>query len=320
MKADDQADAPPWYKTAVIYGLDVALFFDADGDGTGDLRGIIAKLDYLADLGITCIWLLPFFPSPDRDNGYDVANFIDVDPRAGNLRDFRNLVHLAEERGIRILIDLVVHHTSDTHPWFYASCADRTSRYGDYYIWTEQHPGSCCQSPGFPIVSTDVWKYEESARAFYHHYFYYFQPDLNFANPAVREEVAKIIEFWLAFGIAGFRLDALNHIFAGKDLPGTSLEPDGYLEELHRLIEAHRPDAVFVAEADVAPDAFKTYFGDGNRIQMLFNFLVDKAFFLAIARQKAEPLADLLRSLRSPLLRGSSWRFSGTSTNSTSNG
>src|SRR2546421_768616 len=197
-----------WYKEGVIYCVDVETFHDSDGDGHGDLQGLISRLDYLAWLGVTCLWLNPIHPTPNRDDGYDVADYYAVDSRLGTLGDFAELALQARERGIRILLDLVVNHTSDEHPWFQSARSSPDSPYRDWYIWSPSEPVAIDDGVVFPGKQKTTWTYDETAEAWYHHRFYDFQPDLNWANPEVRAEVAKIVAFWLQLGVAGFRLDA----------------------------------------------------------------------------------------------------------------
>src|SRR5215211_3334150 len=185
-----------WYKNAVIYSIDVKSYSDGNGDGIGDFRGLTQRLDYLAGLGVTCIWLLPFYPTPDRDNGYDITDFYGVDPRVGTLGDFVEFERQAAMRGIRVIIDLVINHTSDQHPWFQAARQDPASPYRDYYVWSDEKPPNADQGVVFPGVQTAVWSYDEGAEAWYFHRFYDFQPDLNIAAPAVRDEIRRIIGFW----------------------------------------------------------------------------------------------------------------------------
>jgi len=196
-----------WYDEAVIYCLDVETFADSDGDGVGDFRGLIGRLDYLYRLGVTCLWLNPIHPSPRRDDGYDVTDFYTVDPRLGSLGDFAELLHQAENRGIRVIIDLVVNHTSDQHPWFLDAVSSPDSRYRDWYVWSRDEPADRFQGMVFPGEQHDTWSYSRRAKAWYYHRFYDFQPDLNVRNPAVRAEMKKIMGFWLQLGVAGFRID-----------------------------------------------------------------------------------------------------------------
>ena len=212
-----------WYKEAVIYCVEVDVFQDSNGDGCGDLRGLISRLDYLSRLGVTCLWLNPIHPSPHRDDGYDVSDFYGVDPRLGSIGDFVELATQARSRGIRLLIDLVVNHTSDQHPWFQSARADPASPYRNWYIWSESEPADRRQGIVFPGEQTETWTYDRRARAWYFHRFYDFQPDLNWSNPEVRAEVHKIMAFWLQLGASGFRIDAapfvLEQVTPGVD-PG----------------------------------------------------------------------------------------------------
>ncbi|HET6675077.1 MAG TPA: alpha-amylase family glycosyl hydrolase, partial [Nitrospiraceae bacterium] len=202
-----------WYKNAVIYGLDVATYQDSNGDGIGDFPGLCRRLDYLVDLGVTCVWLLPFFPTPDRDNGYDVMDYFSIDPRLGTLEDFLTFVRGAGERGIRVMIDLVMDHTSNQHPWFQAARQDRRSRYRRYYVWTDAPPPTDTGKKNiFPGEESTVWTYDEIAGQYYYHQFYHFEPDLDVGNPEVREEVKRVIDYWLSFGISAFRVDAVSHM------------------------------------------------------------------------------------------------------------
>ncbi len=201
-----------WYKNAVFYTLDVSTFMDSDGDGVGDFEGLSRRLDYLQGLGITALWLQPFQPSPNHDDGYDTMDYYGVDPRHGSLGDFVEFTQQARQRGIRVIIDLVINHTSDQHPWFKAARKDETSKYRDYYYWSKKKPAGAHKGMVFPGVQTATWSYDAEARAYYHHRFYKFQPDLNIENPAVQEEIRKIMGFWLEIGVSGFRVDAVPFI------------------------------------------------------------------------------------------------------------
>ncbi|HWC10404.1 MAG TPA: alpha-amylase family protein [Acidimicrobiales bacterium] len=284
-----------WYKRAIIYCLDVQTFQDSNGDGIGDLAGLTSRLDYLARLGVTCLWLNPIHPSPDRDDGYDVADFYGVDPNIGSLGDFVELVHQAGSRGLRVMIDLVVNHTSNEHPWFQSARSDPASPFRDWYVWTEEEPENLIQGVVFPGVQERTWSYDDAAGAWYFHRFHDFQPDLNTANPAVREEIAKIMAFWLQLGVAGFRMDAAPFVIE-LTRPG---EPDspkdfGYLNEVRRALSWHRGDAVILAEANVESDELLKYFGGGDRLPMLFNFMLNQRLFLGLARSDSRPvLAEL---------------------------
>lgn len=285
----------PWYKNAVFYAVDVGTFQDSDGNGLGDFHGLIQRLDYLQDVGFTGLWLLPFYPSPHRDNGYDITEYTNVATRLGTLDDFRQLVDEAHRREIRVLADLVAHHTSLDHPWFQAARTNRESRYRDYYIWSDTIPEGEQPESIFPGVEESVWTYDELAQAYYFHRFYHFEPDLNFANPHVQQEMLDVAELWLSFGSDGFRLDAANHLFERKGLPGTEAgDPCAYLEKLHDLARQYNPEAVLLAEADIPPDQFEQFACQGNGIQLFFNFPVNNHLYLALARENATPLTQSL--------------------------
>jgi maltose alpha-D-glucosyltransferase/alpha-amylase len=285
-----------WYKDAVLYSLDVDSFQDSDGDGIGDFRGLGERLDYLSSLGVTCLWLLPFYPSPNRDNGYDVMDYYGVDPRLGSLGDFVELMHKARERGIRVLVDLVVNHTSDQHPWFQAARQSKDSPYRDYYLWSDTLPENAHEGMVFPGYQDAVWDWDEAAQAYYFHRFYAHQPDLNISNPAVRQEICKIMGFWLELGVSGFRVDAAPFLI---EMKGAAARPGedhyDYLREFRDFLSWRRGDAILLAEANVSRDKVSEYFSDDARIQMLFSFLLNQHLFLALARQQAEPLVRGMR-------------------------
>jgi maltose alpha-D-glucosyltransferase/alpha-amylase len=300
-----------WYDEAVIYCLDVETFADSDDDGVGDFRGLIGRLDYLYRLGVTCLWLNPVHPSPRRDDGYDVTDFYAADPRLGSLGDFAELVHEGQNRGIRIIIDLVVNHTSDQHPWFLDAVSSPDSRYRDWYVWAEEEPPDRFQGMVFPGEQHDTWTYHEGAGAWYYHRFYDFQPDLNIANPAVRAELKKIMGFWLQLGVAGFRIDAAPFVIELTE-PGDPDSPKDFefLTELRQHASWRRGDALLLAEANVEPDQIVRYFGDdggsANRLHMLFDFMLNGRLILALARQDPEPILEAVRTSPS-LPPGAQW-------------
>ena len=279
-----------WYKDAVIYSLDVETFQDSNGDGIGDFRGLGERLDYLSSLGVSCLWLLPIHPTPNLDNGYDVQDYYAVDPRLGTLGDFVEFMHRARERGMRVMLDLVVNHTSTRHPWFQAARRDRSSPYRDYYVWSDTLPADAHEGMVFPGYQEAVWNWDEEAGAYYYHRFYSHQPDLNISNPAVREEICRIMGFWLELGVSGFRLDAAPFLIEMKEAHGTGEDQYSYLREFRDFLSWRRGDAILLAEANVEREKMAMYFGDGARLHMLFNFLVNQYYFLALAEQKAEPL------------------------------
>jgi len=286
-----------WYKQAVIYCLDVDTFQDSDGDGVGDLAGLTSRLDYLARLGVTCLWLNPIHPGPNRDDGYDATDFYGVDPRLGSLGDFAEFVHQAENRGLRVIIDLVVNHTSDQHPWFQAARSDPESRFRNWYVWSKEEPSDRHQGMVFPGQQAETWTWDETAAAWYYHRFYDFQPDLNMENPEVRAEVRKIMAFWLQLGVSGFRMDAAPFIIelTQANVPAPRKEFE-YLREFRELLSWRRGDAVILAEANAERDELVEYFGTGDRLPMLFNFLLNQRQFLAMARGDAGPIVAALEA------------------------
>ena len=287
-----------WYKNAVVYCLSVESFMDSDGDGVGDFRGLTRRLDYLHGLGVTAIWLMPFQPTPGRDDGYDVSDYYNVDPRFGTLGDFVEFTHGAKQRGMRVLIDLVVNHTSDQHPWFKSARADPNSPYRDWFVWSKKKPKNADQGMVFPGVQDTTWTYDEAAKAYYFHRFYDFQPDLNTQNPRVQAEILKIMGFWIQLGVAGFRMDAVPFVIAEKG-PDVGAEPApdfGMLRSFREFLQWRRGDAVILGEANIVPKEAMKYFGDdGDRLQMMFNFHVNQRLFYAMASGDAGPLAAGLK-------------------------
>jgi maltose alpha-D-glucosyltransferase/alpha-amylase len=300
-----------WYDEAVIYCVDVDLFADSNGDGIGDFRGLIGRLDYLYRLGVTCLWLNPIHPSPRKDDGYDVSDFYAVDPRLGSLGDFAELIHQAGNRGLRVIIDLVVNHTSDQHPWFQQARSSPDSGRRDWYVWSQQKPADRFDGVAMPGEQRDTWSYDRRAKAWYHHRFFQFQPDLNIANPEVRAEIKKIMGFWLQLGVAGFRIDAAPFIIeltrAGDPHPPHDFE---FLTELRAYASWRRGDVLLLAEANVPAEERIAYLSDAggsaNRLHMLFDFILNDALILALARQTAEPLIVALNQ-GPPIPAGAQW-------------
>ena len=293
--------ADRWYREAVLYCLDVETFQDSNGDGVGDLRGLVSRLDYLARLGITCLWLNPVHPSPRRDDGYDITDFYGVHPQIGTLGDFAELVHQAGARGIRVMIDLVVNHTSDEHPWFTSARASRDSPYRDWYVWSDTEPPDRRQGMVFPGEQDETWTWDATAGAWYYHRFYNFQPDLNTANPAVQAEIESIMGFWLALGVSGFRMDAAPFVIELTE-PGNPDSPKDF-DQLTRYRERmswRQGDAVVLAEANVENAELVRYFGDdggtNNRLPMLFDFVLSVNCLLALARGQAAPVTRALHN------------------------
>jgi maltose alpha-D-glucosyltransferase / alpha-amylase len=296
----DKATSDLWWKSAVIYCVDVELFDDSNDDGVGDFPGLTDRVEYLSGLGVTCIWLMPFFPSPNRDNGYDIADYYGVDPRLGTLGDVVEFLRTARERGIRVIADLVVNHTSVDHPWFQAARADRSSPYRDFYCWVDEPPADGPRDIVFPGQETSNWELDERAGQYYLHRFYKSMPDLNITNPKVRDEIHKVVGFWLELGMSGFRLDAAPFIIedATVEHPGLG-DPHEYLRDLRAFMDRRRGDAIMLAEANVPLTDLRRFFGDddGDEMHMLFNFVVNQRLFLSVVRGQAAPLAEVLREL-----------------------
>jgi len=296
---DDVLERPAvperWFRQGVIYCLDVDTFQDSNGDGIGDLPGLIDRLDHIARLGATCIWLNPIHPSPNRDDGYDITDFYGVHPDLGSLGDFVELIHQSNNRGIRVMIDLVVNHTSDEHPWFQSARQSPDSPYRDWYVWSKEEPSDARQGMVFPGYQATTWSFDDVAGEWYYHRFYDFQPDLNMDNPAVRQEIEKIIGFWLQLGVSGFRLDAAPFVIE-LTAPGVA-EPRkefSWLDDFRAQLAWRRGDAVILAEANVEEDQLLEYFGDGRRLPMLFNFILNQRTFLALARGECAPILQAL--------------------------
>ena len=281
-----------WYENAILYCLDVETFADSDGDGIGDFGGLTSRLDYLAGLGVNCIWLMPFYPTPGRDDGYDVADYAAIDPRLGNMADFTDFIVEARERGMHVVVDLVPNHTSIEHPWFQAARNDPTSRYRDYYVWREDDPGDTSDQVVFPGEQEGIWTYDDKVKAWYLHHFYKEQPDLNFANPDVREEFRKIVGLWLELGVNGFRVDAAPFLINLTGVEGTSGMDMAheFLEELREYVILRRGNAVLLGEVDEGLSTIADYFGGGNQLQALFNFPLNRFVFLGLAQGSADPI------------------------------
>jgi trehalose synthase len=304
----DKATSDLWWKNAVVYCVDVELFDDGDGDGMGDFAGLTDRVDYLAGLGVTCVWLMPFYPSPNRDNGYDIADFYGVDPRLGSLGDLVEFLRTARERGIRVIADLVVNHTSVDHPWFQAARADRDSPYRDFYVWADEPPAEGPKDLVFPGQETSNWEFDERAGQWYLHRFYKSMPDLNIANPRVRDEIHKVVGYWLELGLSGFRVDAAPFVIEQTGIEGGAGDPHEYFRDLRGFLARRRGEAILLAEANLPPADMRRFFGDedGDEMHMLFNFLVNQRLFLSLVRQQAAPLAEALGQLP-PIPEANQW-------------
>nr|WP_295924803.1 alpha-amylase family protein [uncultured Dyadobacter sp.] len=297
-----------WYKNSVIYNLEIGAFKDSDGDGRGDINGLIQKLDYLKMLGVDVIWLAPFQPSPGADDGYDVADYYGVDPKLGTSGDFSELMHQVKKRGMRVIMDLVINHTSDQHPWFKNARSARNAKYRDWYVWSRAKPKDADKGMVFPGVQQTVWSLDSTTNEYYYHRFYRFQPDLNFKNPEVVRESQRIIGYWLNQGISGFRLDAVPFII---EVPKTGSEKPkldfGFLKDIRQFTQSRNADAAILGEANVAPDENTSYFGkNGDGIQLMFNFFVNQHLFYALATGETAPLLKALKET-SGIPQGSQW-------------
>ncbi|WP_338664430.1 alpha-amylase family protein [Pararoseomonas sp. SCSIO 73927] len=289
-----------WYKNAVVYCLSVESYMDANGDGVGDFEGLTRRLDYIQGLGVTCIWLMPFQPSPQRDNGYDITDYYGVDPRYGTLGDFVEFTHGCHQRGMRVIMDLVVNHSSDQHPWFQEARRDPGSRYRDWYVWSDKRPANAEDGVVFPGVQKTTWTRDTEAGLYYFHRFYEFQPDLNTENPHVQAEILKIMGYWLQLGVSGFRMDAVPFVIATKGADVKKAAPRyDMLRDLREFLQWRRGDAILLAEANVPPKLNEEFFGaDGHRMHMMFNFPLNQNLFLALASADTRPLAKALEGTR----------------------
>jgi trehalose synthase len=299
MRITDTSDL--WWKNAVVYCLDVETYFDSNGDGIGDLAGLAQRVDYLAELGVTCLWLMPFYPTPDRDDGYDITDHFGVDPRLGTHGDLVELIRTANDRGIRVIADLVVNHTSDQHPWFKRSRASKDNPYRDYYVWRSDPPPDTSSEVVFPDQEDGIWELDDRTGEWYLHRFYKHQPDLNVANPKVRDEIAKSMGFWLQVGLSGFRVDAVPFFLETLGVDGDAADqladPHEYLRSLRAFIGRRSGDAVLLGEVNLPYRDQLRFFGgkDGDELQMMFDFIGMQAMYLSLAREDARPLARALR-------------------------
>lgn len=280
-----------WYKHAIIYCLDIEKYLDTNGDGVGDFEGLGRRLDYLAGLGVTCVWLQPFYPSPNGDNGYDVRDYYGVDPRHGTLGDFVEFMNYARSLGIRLIVDLVVNHTSIEHPWFQSARRDPQSPFRPWYVWSKDRPEDHASGVVFPGVQQTNWTWDDEAQAHYFHRFYEFQPDLDTHHLAVRHEIQKIMGFWLELGVSGFRMDAVPFLIERKGAGVESVKDFELLHEMRDFLQWRCRDAILLAEANVPPDESLHYFGrQGDHLQMMLNFPVNQRLFYAMATADVEPL------------------------------
>jgi maltose alpha-D-glucosyltransferase/alpha-amylase len=285
-----------WYKNAVFYELYPRAFYDSNGDGHGDLRGVIQKLDYLKDLGVDCIWLLPIYPSPLRDDGYDISDFTAIQKRYGSLEDFKALVQETHKRSMHLITDLVLNHTSDQHPWFQAARTDRASPYRDYYVWSDDDKKYTRTRIIFTDSQKSNWTWDEVAKQYFWHRFFPTQPDLNYDNPRVQEEMFAVMRFWLDLGVDGFRADAVPYLFEREGTSCENLpETHAFLKKIRRYIDEHYPGRILLCEANQWPADVHPYFGNGDEFHMGFHFPVMPRLFKALRKGEASDLIEVLR-------------------------
>jgi maltose alpha-D-glucosyltransferase/alpha-amylase len=286
---------PLWYKRAVFYEVLIRGFYDSNGDGTGDIRGLTEKLDYLQWLGVDCLWLLPIYESPLRDGGYDISDFLKVLPEFGDLGDFVQLVDAAHERGMRVIADLVMNHTSDQHPWFQASRSDPDGFYGDWYVWRNDDTEYSDARIIFVDTEKSNWTYDPVRGQYYWHRFFSHQPDLNYENPAVQAAMIEVLRFWLDLGIDGFRLDAVPYLYEAEGTNGENLPATHeYLKRVRQEVDEKYEDRVLLAEANQWPSDVVEYFGKGDECHMAFHFPLMPRIFMAARREQRYPISEIL--------------------------
>jgi maltose alpha-D-glucosyltransferase/alpha-amylase len=284
-----------WYKDAVFYELYVRAFADGNGDGHGDFQGLTTRLDYLQDLGVDCLWLLPIYPSPLLDDGYDIADYTGIHPDYGTLDDWRRFVDEAHRRGLRVIADLVMNHTSDQHPWFQAARSSPDSPYRDYYVWSDTDQRYRDARVIFIDTEDSNWTWDEVAGQYYWHRFYSCQPDLNFDNPEVREAMLDVLAFWLDTGIDGFRADAVPYLFEREGTNCENLpETHAYLKRVRRFVDQHYPNRILLAEANQWPEDLLPYFGQGDEFHMAFHFPLMPRLFMALRKGSRKPIIDIM--------------------------
>jgi maltose alpha-D-glucosyltransferase/alpha-amylase len=286
---------PIWYRDAVFYELHVKSFYDSDGDGIGDFRGLTMKLEYLKDLGVDCIWLLPFYQSPLKDDGYDISDYYGILPQYGTIDDFKEFIRAAHSKNIRVIADLVLNHVSDQHPWFKEAKSSKESSKRGWFVWSDDDQGY----PAAPIIFRDVeisnWAWEPVSRQYYWHRFYSHQPDLNYDNPEVREEMKRVVRYWLSMGLDGFRCDAAPYLFEREGTNCENLdETHAYFKELRNIIDREFPGAILLAEANEWPNEAKRYFGNEDEFHMVFNFPLMPRIYLGLASESSAPIINIV--------------------------
>lgn len=286
-----------WYKDSIFYELHVRAFYDSNGDGIGDFNGLTEKLSYLEILGVDCIWLLPFYPSPFKDDGYDVADYCNVHPDYGTLEDFSNFLEQAHKRGIKVIADLVLNHTSDAHSWFQASRSSRDNPFRDWYVWSDNAEAYKDARIIFKDSETSNWAWDPVSKSYYWHRFFSHQPDLNFENPKVQEAMKDVICFWMDLGLDGFRVDAVPYLFEKEGTNCENLPPTHvYMREIRQMIDEKYPNSLLLAEANQWPNDLIPYFGEGKEFQMAFHFPLMPRLFMALRLEKKEPIEEIIRN------------------------
>ncbi len=288
---------PLWFREAIFYELYVRGFFDGNDDGIGDFLGARQKLPYLKDLGVDCIWLLPFFSSPLKDDGYDISDFFSVHPHYGTIEDFKNFLAEAHSLGLRVLADLVVNHTSDQHKWFRKARSEPDSPYRDWYVWSDSDTRYRDARVIFKDTETSNWTWDPVAKAYYWHRFFSHQPDLNYDNPAVQLAMFEVAEFWLGLGLDGFRVDAVPYLFEREETSCENLpETHGFCKALRKFIDERFSNRVLLAEANQWPDDLLPYFGNGDEFHMAFHFPLMPRLFMALRKELKEPVEEVIRN------------------------
>ncbi|OHD71422.1 MAG: maltose alpha-D-glucosyltransferase [Spirochaetes bacterium RBG_16_49_21] len=288
----------PWYKNAVIYELYVRGFQDGNKDGRGDFWGLISRLDYLVDLGVDCIWLMPIYPSPGKDDGYDITDYYGVSPEYGTIEDFRSLLYQAHGRGLKVIGELVLNHTSDQHRWFREAKKGPGSAYFDFYVWSDTPEKYKDARIIFSDLETSNWTYCKENGLYYWHRFFYHQPDLNYENPKVREEMIRVIRYWLDMGLDGFRVDAVPYLYEGEGTSCENLpETHAFIKEIRSIIDREYPGALLLAEANQWPEDLVRYFGEGDEFHMAFNFPLMPRLFMALRQEHHGPIVDIMKRL-----------------------
>ena len=286
---------PLWYKDAVFYEVYVRGFYDSNGDGYGDLRGLTEKLDYFKELGVDCLWLMPFYPSPLKDDGYDIADYYNIHPTLGTIADLEELTRGAHARGIRIIVDLVVNHTSDQHPWFQEARRDPNSPKRNYYVWSDTDQKYKDARVIFRDTEPSNWSWDTVARQYYWHRFFSHQPDLNYDNPEVHREMLNVMAFWLDHGLDGFRVDAIPYLIEREGTNCENLpETHAFCREIRRFINGRYPGTVLLAEANQWPRDLLPYFGQGDEFHMAFNFPLMPRMFMSVRREQAWPIIEIM--------------------------